>query len=273
MHIAVLQEEIKNIIKSSHPRTSLDFTFGAGGHSKIILENSDSKLIAMDRDTSTEKFALPLLEAYGDRFKFYMDISSHMHLYTTSVDFILGDLGLSQMQLKEHRGFSYKYDSPLDMQMGLHSKGSLHSFIRTLSEYKLGEILREYGEEPQWRRIANLIHEERNSIHTTFHLKEVILQVVKYNTNQALSRCFQAFRIFINEELSILRTTLQGAYDLLNDGGKLAIITFDSLHDRTVKTFFNKKLHNTQLLRPTEKEVINNSQSRSAILRIGTKIQ
>ena len=171
MHISVLPYEIKNLVKNlNNPVTSIDFTFGAGGHTKIILDNCSTNLIALDRDITTTKFAHEIKKIYGDRFNFYVDISHKLSMYTSSADFILGDLGLSQMQLRDPRGFSYKDNSDLDMQMGIESLGSLSNFLKTLSEYKIGEILREYGEEPQWRKIANSIIRHKRCIHTTTDL-------------------------------------------------------------------------------------------------------
>lgn len=275
MHIAVLPREITKLVKDIQINIGVDFTFGAGGHSKIILENmknQNGKLVSLDRDITTKQFALPLEKIYEKRFMFYVDISYNMDKYVDKIDFILGDLGLSQMQLNESRGFSYKTNSPLNMQMGVDSLGSLSSFITTLSEYKIGEILREYGEEHQWRKIAAEIHTHRRSIYTTHDLKSIIEKVVKKDLNKALSRCFQAFRIFINQEFLILDKTLKVAYELLNNGGTMAIITFHSLEDRIVKTFFKSHLKELQLIMPQEDEVESNPQSRSAKLRIGKKI-
>jgi 16S rRNA (cytosine1402-N4)-methyltransferase len=282
-HISVLTNEIKDLVKNfvdnnliKDTSYAIDFTFGAGGHSKIILDNwyKNGKLIAIDRDPFTENFATKIKEEYKERFDYYNDISSNMKKYIkNNVRFILGDLGLSQMQLNNKRGFAYKDDSFLDMQMGVESLGSLASFLKTLSPFKIGEILREYGEEPHWKKIANKIHEKKNTINTTGDLKEVIESILhKKEINKSLSRCFQAFRIFINGELSILENTLKNAYDLLEDGGIMAIITFHSLEDRIVKLFFKEYLYETKIIYPSEEEITINSQSRSAKLRVGKKI-
>jgi 16S rRNA (cytosine1402-N4)-methyltransferase len=274
MHISVLKEEIQTIVQKYKESINIavDFTFGGGGHSKIILDNSMGKVIAIDRDVTTEKFALSMKTIYKERFEYHVDISYNMNIYTKSADLILGDLGLSQMQLADSRGFAYKHNSPLDMQMGVDSLGSVCSFLRSLSEYKIGEILREYGEEPQWRKIAASIVANKNRINDTFALRNIINGVVKKDVNKALSRCFQAFRIFTNQELIILDKTLQTAYELLKIDGIMLIITFNSLEDRIVKTFFKKYLTNLQLINPTFKEINENPQSRSAKLRVGFKV-
>jgi len=272
MHISVFPQEIKNLVKNlNNPLLSIDFTFGGGGHTKIILDNCSTNVMALDRDVTTTPFADIIKNTYGDRFNFHVDISYRLKVYTNRADFILGDLGLSQMQLQNPRGFSYKDNSDLDMQMGVDSLGSLSNFLKSLSEYKIGEILREYGEEPQWRKISNAITNNRMAIHTTKDLKDLIAGVVKKDLNKALSRCFQAFRIFINQELLILDKTLEVAYEVLTKGGVLALITFHSLEDRIVKTFFKKNLIDLQLILPQEEEIMRNPSCRSAKLRIGVK--
>jgi 16S rRNA (cytosine1402-N4)-methyltransferase len=285
-HVSVLPNEIKDLIKNfvhnnlnnKFIPVAIDFTFGAGGHSKIILDNwyENGKIVAIDRDPYTEIFAKDIKEKYKNKFEYYNDISSNMAKYildNEKVKFILGDLGLSQMQLNNKRGFAYRDDSDLDMQMGVESLGSLSNFLKTLSAFKIGEILREYGEEPSWKKIANTINENKNNINTTGDLKKIIESIVhKKEINKSLSRCFQAFRIFINNELSILEDTLKNAYDLLDEGGMLAIITFHSLEDRIVKQFFKEFLYDTSIIYPSENEINLNSQSRSAKLRIGKKI-
>lgn len=286
-HISVLTNEIKNLVKNfvennnfekNHIPIAIDFTFGAGGHSKIILENwyKNGKLIGIDRDPFTETFGKKIKDEYGHKFDYYNDISTNMKNYINNnekVKFILGDLGLSQMQLNNKRGFAYKDDSFLDMQMGVESLGSLSNFLKTLSAFKIGEILREYGEEPCWKKIANTISEKKNTINTTTDLKKIIESIVhRKEINKSLSRCFQAFRIFINDELSILENTLKTAYDLLDNNCILAIITFHSLEDRIVKIFFKEYLYETKIIYPSEEEININSQSRSAKLRVGKKV-
>lgn len=282
MHIAVLQNEIKNIIidlyKKNKINNAIDFTFGAGGHSKIILENSSCSLIAIDRDPTTNRFTENIIKTYGNRFNYYNDVSNNIKKYSqeNSIDFILGDLGLSQMQLNEDRGFSYQSETFLNMQMGVGSLGSLDSFLKTLSEYKIGEIIRNYGEEASWRKIAKNIKEysSHNSIKTTLDLKNIIAECFPKNykfLNKTLSRCFQAFRIFINQELEILEETLNQIEKILKPGGMVAIITFHSLEDRIVKTFFKKHFNHSDFLIPTEEEISQNSQARSAKLRLGFK--
>jgi 16S rRNA (cytosine1402-N4)-methyltransferase len=289
MHISVLKNQINflikkqiNFINNENYFTAIDFTFGAGGHSQIILSNlnlENGKLIGIDRDPVTKIFAEKLKEKYQDQnFQYYNDISSNMKNYINEKDkvyFILGDLGLSQIQLNNPRGFAYKEDSILDMQMGVGSLGKLFTFIQETNVNKIGEILREYGEEPNWYKISLKIYKNRNEINTTFKLKEVILSALKLKPqeeNKCLSRCFQAFRIFINDEIEILIKTLKVAYDILEENGLLVIISFHSLEDKIVKMFFKQYLKEIEVIYPSEEEILENKQSRSATLRIGRKI-
>lgn len=273
-HIPVLPSQIQNLIKEHQPARVLDFTFGAGGHSRICLENSNCILTAFDRDGDTVQYSNKFKEQYGDRFHFYKDISSNIGLYVEKKqDFILGDLGLSQMQLASDRGFAYNKNSNLEMSMGVESLGALKDIIKNLGEEAIYNILMEYGEEPQSRRISRAIYLNRMKLNNSDDLKRVILDSL-YNhkeENKVLSRCFQAFRIYINQEISTLEKTLTIAYDLLNEGGVLAIITFHSLEDRAVKIFFKHKFKKSSLMVPTKDEMDKNSQSRSAKLRVGIK--
>lgn len=275
-HIAVLQEEIKNLVLKIQPNKALDFTFGGGTHSKIILENSHCTLLSMDRDPNINIFTDVIYKTYPKRFRFVNDVSYNMKQYVEEVDFILGDLGLSQIQLNSERGFAYNKNSKLDMSMGVDARGSLIDILPTLEEREIGEILREYGEEENWKKIAKNIYNRKSNIYTSEDLKLTIIQAINNtidnnNANKVLSRCFQAFRIYINKEITTLDKTLQVAYDVLKPGGTLAIITFNSLEDRAVKLFFKFKLKYNKLISPTEEEIEFNSQSRSAKLRIGTK--
>ena len=287
MHISVLKKEIDLLIKritmnknNFDNYKAIDFTFGGGGHSEIILSNwyQNGQLIAIDRDPVTEIYAKRLKEKYGQMFQYYNDISLNMRNFISNNDkvlFILGDLGLSQIQLKNKRGFAYKEDSNLDMQMGIGSLGNLFIFLQNTTLNKIGEILREYGEEPQWYKISIKIYENRHNLTTTFQLKKTILSAINLNykeENQCLSRCFQAFRIFINDEIEILIKTLKISYDTLMENGILGIITFHSLEDRIVKNFFKKYLKEIEIIYPSEEEILINKQSRSATLRVGKKI-
>lgn len=273
-HISVLPNEIKDLILKQKPQKAVDFTFGAGGHSRIILDNSNCSLIAFDRDASTKYFADKMQSIYKDRFQFYNDISANLHHHVKEKqDFIMGDLGLSQMQLASDRGFAYSKNSSLEMNMGVESLGTLKDVIKTLSEEDIYYILAEYGEEPQARKISKAIHMQRMWLDNSEDLKRVILNNIRNHQeeNKVLSRCFQAFRIYINREIAVLEKTLTLAFDLLNPSGMLAIITFHSLEDRAVKIFFKQKFKNHSLILPKEEEIEANSQSRSAKLRVGIK--
>jgi 16S rRNA (cytosine1402-N4)-methyltransferase len=273
-HISVLPNEIKDLVIRYSPVRAIDFTFGAGGHSRIILENSNCVLNAFDRDETTKVYANELKEKYKERFFFHNDVSLNLQSYiSNNQNFILGDLGLSQMQLASDRGFAYNKNSDLQMSMGVGSLGDLKTILKNLTEEKIYEILMEYGEEPNSKSISRAIYIERNHINTSDELKKIVLSCIKrkIEENSTLSRCFQAFRIYINEEIYILEKTLQIAYNNLEKNGILAIITFHSLEDRAVKIFFKHKFKKNFLVVPTNEEMAGNNQSRSAKLRYGIK--
>ncbi|OED45571.1 16S rRNA (cytosine(1402)-N(4))-methyltransferase [Rickettsiales bacterium (ex Bugula neritina AB1)] len=275
-HICVLKSEITEIIKEISPKFSLDFTFGAGGHTKIILNNSSSIVYGFDRDITTKKFANHLQQEYQNRFFYINDISSNVNEYNyiKNIDFILSDLGLSQMQLKSNRGFSYLRNEELDMQMGIKSLGKISHIINNINEYKLQEILRLYSEDKHWKKITKSIIEERQKyyISTTFQLKDIINKVVgNKNLYKSLSRCFQALRIYTNNEIFILQETLEKSFNILNKGGCMAFIGFHSIENKIIKNFFKIYLKNIKTFSPTSEEIDSNSQSRSAFMRIGVK--
>lgn len=272
-HIPVLQKEVTEIVKILSPKISIDFTFGAGGHTKIILNNSNSTVFSFDRDISTKKFADHITEK---RFFYINDVSSNIDKYNDikHVDFILADLGLSQMQLTESRGFSYLTDDELNMQMGVESLGKISSLINSMSEYKLQQIIRIYGEDKQWKKITNAIIEARKkkNIITTFQLKDIIKNAIgDYHLYKTLSRCFQALRMYTNNEINILQDTLNKSLKILNNHGCMAFIGFHSIENKIIKDFFKTHLNNIKIFSPTEEEISMNPQSRSALLRIGFK--
>lgn len=272
-HIAVLQKEIAEIVHSLSPKVSVDFTFGAGGHTKIILDNSNSFVFGFDRDITTQNFANHINEK---RFSYINDVSSNIDKYSNikNVDFILADLGLSQMQLTASRGFSYLTDDELNMQMGIESLGKISSLINSISEYKLQQIIRVYGEDKQWKKITNAIIEARKKkdITTTFQLRDIIRNAIgDYHLYKTLSRCFQALRIYTNNEINILQDTLHKSLKILNNNGCMAFMGFHSIENKIIKDFFKMHLNNIKIFSPTKEEIAINPQSRSVLLRIGFK--
>ena len=296
-HIPVLLKEVLMHLECSNAGTYLDGTFGAGGYTKAILNsNLNNKVISFDRDPDTFKTAEKVKEAFLDRFSFVQDCFSNMANYVQEkLDGIVLDLGVSSMQIDEReRGFSFRFDGPLDMRMaqtGLSAK----DVVNTFSEKELADILYKYGEERASRRIASHIVKcrKKEEISTTLQLAEIIHQVMpkpKDGSDSAM-RSFQALRIFVNDELGELERALEVSKSLLKVGGRLVVVTFHSLEDRIVKNFLiqnsdlkpNQNRHEVSFVMeqetpffkvitkkavlPTAEELAYNSRSHSAKLR------
>ncbi len=303
-HIPVLLNEAIDALQVHPNHTYLDGTFGRGSHSRAILDRlqGTGALIAFDKDKAAFDYAQEhfkdnnffcVQESFAKMKQCIHNDFSHM----TPIRGVLFDLGVSSPQLDDaRRGFSFMKDGPLDMRMN-------HQIAMTASEWLMEAdvsdikyVLKVYGEEKFATRIARAIVEQRKEtpITTTLQLAKLIEDAVpvKDKYKHPATRSFQAIRIHINEELSDLETGLQSAYDLLEPGGRLAVISFHSLEDRIVKRYFKKMsrgdefpadLPITQDLiqpklkligrakKPTQEEVEKNPRSRSAILRVAEK--
>ena len=247
-HKPVLYDEvIENIITD---KDYVDCTLGGGGHTQGILENSskNSKVIAIDQDIEAIEFAKKRLENY-DNFKVFQDnfknIDTVVYLAGfEKVDRILMDIGVSSNQLDNaKRGFSYRFCAKLDMRMDKSLKLSAYDVVNTFSEKEIADIIYKYGEEPKSRKIARNIVEYRKNkkIETTTELAEIVIKSIgKSMKRHPAKRTFQAIRIFVNKELEVLTQTLDKAVNLLNDRGRLLVITFHSLEDRIVKEKFRE---------------------------------
>lgn len=248
-HIPVLyQEVIDNLIKDKNG-VYVDCTLGGGGHSEGILENIDGNLIAMDQDDQAIEFASKRLEKFSGRFQIFRDNFKNIEtvIYMAGynkVDGILMDIGVSSKQLDDpKRGFSYRFDEKLDMRMDRRQEKSAYHVVNEYSEEKLAKIIYEYGEDRFAKKIARTIVEKRaeKKIETTDDLVKVIHGAVRTKSvRQNAKRVFQAIRIEVNDELEVLKETIEIAVDLLKKGGRLAIITFHSLEDRIVKEKFRE---------------------------------
>lgn len=307
IHNSVLMKETLKGLNVRDNLTYVDTTFGFGGISKNILQKSQCKLIALDRDPDVVTKAGELLELYKSRFQFIFGKFGNLNEYLKkkNINFISGgivaDLGVSSMQLDNpERGFSFNQNAPLDMRMskeGLSAK----EVINTLSEEKLSKIFWEYGEEKNSRKIArNIIENRKNkTISTTFDLVKIINKSNKKNKYQKThpaTKVFQSLRIFINEELEELKKLISVAEKILMPGARLAIISFHSLEDRVVKISFNKmtgnisnlnrhlpsiekgkvikfKKINKRVTRPELHEIKKNPRSRSARLRVLERLE
>lgn len=256
----------------------LDGTFGAGGHSREARKRLGdmARIIALDQDPAVAR-ANPDFEIRTLNFR-------HLDKVGEKPDAILLDIGFSSDQLESGRGFSFLKDEPLDMRMS--QKGHTASdILNSWDESAIELILRGFGEERYSQRIARAIVEKRENepFERTTDLVETIEAAVpqKYLHGKIhpATRTFQALRIAVNEELAALEEGLQKGFEILNPGGRLAVITFHSLEDRIVKNFFRElaaegrgELQNKKPIVPSENETTDNPRSRSAKLRIIKKI-
>ncbi len=290
MHQPVLLNEVINYLNPNPGENFIDCTVGAGGHSLAILEkNSPGKVLAIDWDKeSLQLLKLKVndrLTLVNNNFKNLKQIVKEYNFYP--VNGILFDLGLSSWQIEESgRGFSFKKDENLDMRfqpaarLPARQGETVQEIINKWPEQSLMEVFWKYGEERYGRRIAKRIVEERKrqSIKTTFQLKDVIEKAIPYRwrADRVLARIFQSLRIVVNDELENLKQGIEQAAEILMPGGRLVVISFHSLEDRIVKNFFkeNKSLK-TLIKKPimaNEEEIKKNPRSRSAKLRAAIKL-
>jgi 16S rRNA (cytosine1402-N4)-methyltransferase len=298
-HIPVMLDECLNGLNIKPDGIYLDLTYGGGGHSKEIVKRLSSKghLYGFDQDMDAMAGAMT-----DERFTFvrsnFRFIKNWMQYYgVEKVDGILADLGVSSHHLDEaSRGFSFRYDAPLDMRMNQKGKLSAKEIIAEYSEEQLADILYLYGELKQSRRIASAIVKARSKgdIQTTGQLAETIGPLLGYDREKKdLARVFQALRIEVNGEMKVLKQMLDNATDILAPKGRLVIMTYHSLEDRIVKNhikgnnkakdttnvqemIFGKadtvlKSINKGVITATAEELNSNPRSRSAKLRIAEK--
>jgi 16S rRNA (cytosine1402-N4)-methyltransferase len=245
-HIPVLAQEALHYLSPHDGGIYIDGTFGAGGYSRAILAAANCRVIGIDRDQSAIARGFDLVEEANGRLTLVEDRFSSLDDVARSaghdsVDGVVLDIGVSSMQLDEaHRGFSFRYDAPLDMRMSKDGP-SAADLVATASERNLAAIIATLGEERFARGIARAIVRARGEqpIATTKDLVGIIERVVHARPGaiHPATRTFQALRIFINEELLELATALSAAERILKPGGKLVAVSFHSLEDRIVKTF------------------------------------
>lgn len=251
-HVPIMVSEVLTLLEPSRGGFFVDGTLGGGGHAEAVLSAmpKTGRLFGIDRDDEALKAAGARLARFGDRFtaikgNFFdmKDLLSARGVF--KVDGILLDLGVSSHQLDaRERGFSYKAEAPLDMRMDQSAPLSAKTVVNTWSEAELRRIFYEYGEEKFSGRIAARIVERRKEqpIETTTELAELIKGAIpakfRNEPQHPARRCFQAIRIAVNGELDGLYDAIVSAHDLLNPGGRLAVLTFHSLEDRIVKNAF-----------------------------------
>jgi len=297
-HRPVLLHESLEGLAINPNGTYVDVTFGGGGHSRAILEQlgEKGKLIAFDQDEDAEANIIsdPRFILIRQNFRF---LKNFLRLHNAiPVDGILADLGISSHQIDEpQRGFSTRFDGPLDMRMNRSATTSAEEVINTYDEHQLRKMFREFGDVDNASRLANIIvtGREEHSIRSIAELKELIAPCTpKGKEFQYLAKVFQALRIEINNEMDALKELLQQAAEVLKPEGRIVVIAYHSLEDRLVKNFFrtgnfegeNEKDFFGNLIRPLEpvnrkpivpgeEELKENNRARSAKLRIAQNPQ
>lgn len=247
-------EEVLRLLAPRPGETVVDCTFGAGGHARALTAKLGpaGTYIAIDQDPEAIGWFEDLADDVDCAMRFergnFADVLARLADEGVRADMILMDLGLSSMQVDQpHRGFSYSRQAPLDMRMDPSRDRSAADLVADASEQELAQIIRAYGEERYARQIARAIVRRRAQapITTTGDLVEVVRQAVPtpalFAGGHPAKRVFQALRIAVNEELDVLERGLEGAFDVLAPGGRLAVIAFHSLEDRMVKRFMRAR--------------------------------
>jgi 16S rRNA (cytosine1402-N4)-methyltransferase len=296
-HVPVLLHESIDGLAIKSGGIYVDVTFGGGGHSKEILRRLDGKahLYSFDQDPDAEKNIVN-----DDRFTFvrsnFRYLKNWMRYYGVDhIDGLLADLGVSSHHFDdETRGFSFRFDAPLDMRMNKRAGATAADILNTYDEEQLADIFYIYGELKNARKIASVIVKMRNDkkIETTGDLMSATEKLFqREREKKEMAKMFQALRIEVNHEMDALKEMLNGAKDLLGEGGRLSVITYHSLEDRIVKNmmkagnvegkikqdFFGRieapfRLINNKVIVPSDEEQQQNPRSRSAKLRIAEKI-
>lgn len=295
-HVPVLLEESVGGLDIKHDGTYVDVTFGGGGHSRRILQELDGggHLYSFDQDADAEKNVSP-----QDNFTFvrsnFRYLKNWMRYYgVEGLDGLLADLGVSSHHFDdETRGFSFRFDAPLDMRMNKRGGENAADLVNERSEEELADMFYLYGELKNSRRIAKAIAKarEQKPILTTQDLMDATLPLFpKERGKKDMARMFQALRIVVNHEMTALKEMLASATELLKPGGRLSVITYHSLEDRIVKNFMKAgnaegkttqdffgrveipfRLVNNKVIVPSDEEQQVNPRSRSAKLRIAEK--
>ncbi len=306
-HYPVMLPEVLAALSPKDGGVYVDGTFGAGGYTRAILESANCTVYAIDRDDNARITADGFDDEYGDRFNFlrgcFGDVKSLLQAVGVErVDGFVLDVGVSSMQIDEaERGFSFRFDGPLDMRMDMKSDGQTAAdIVNTYEQDALANVIYEYGGERKSRRIARKIIElrEEKPFERTLELADAVRSVVPRTHKDKIdpaTRTFQALRIAVNDELGELDRALDVSEDILSEDGRLVVVAFHSLEDGRVKRFLKEK-SNTQAkgsrhlpqsvtsdvepiftlvsrkaIKPSDKEVSENPRSRSARLRAGIR--
>lgn len=310
-HVTVLLNEAVAGLNIHPDGTYVDATLGGGGHSAAILNQlTTGHLYSFDQDQTAIKYNRQHLKSFIDDGRSILIEDNFRNLKTAllqngvqAVDGIIYDLGVSSPQFDDaQRGFSYKLDAPLDMRMNQQQSLSAMNVVNEWPYEKLVKILYRYGEERFAKQIARKIERRRESkpIKTTFELVDVIKEAIpaaaRRHGGHPAKKSFQAIRIAVNDELGALEDSLEQALEMLNVGGRISVITFQSLEDRLVKTMFHEKvsladelppglpvippemqpkykLINKKPILPSDAELANNHRAHSAKLRVIERIK
>jgi 16S rRNA (cytosine1402-N4)-methyltransferase len=302
-HDTVLLQEAVEALQVKPDGVYVDGTFGRGGHSRLILEKlgAHGRLIALDKDpaaiTVAQAISDPRFQAVHSGFARMAEVLHE--LSAGKADGVLLDLGVSSPQLDdEQRGFSFRFDAPLDMRMDTSSGQTAAQWLASVDEGLLGEVIRDYGEERFAKQIARAIVAARQEqpIVTTQQLSQIVAKAVR--TREAgknpATRTFQAIRIYLNHELEELAHILPQCMDSLKPEGRLVVISFHSLEDRLVKRFMRDMAQGDKLprnlpirdadvpqgrlrligraVRATQQEVAANPRARSAVMRVAERL-
>lgn len=308
LHQSVLLEETLRVLQAQENEMFADATLGMGGHTQAILETAKNiRVIGIDQDMEAIGFAKERLKNFGERFQVYHANFSEIkevlrEAEIEKVDGILADLGVSSLQFDSaERGFSFRFDAPLDMRMNADDEmETAAELLENLTEEEIANIIYNFGEERASRKIARWIVEKRKSgepIKTTKQLADLVQRAIgrgKKDKVHPATRTFQALRIAVNRELDILEDFIRDAVDVLKKDGRLAVITFHSLEDRIVKQTFQKlsgkcfcppriprcvcgaekkiEILTRKPIVPNESEIEENPRARSAKLRACLKL-
>jgi 16S rRNA (cytosine1402-N4)-methyltransferase len=306
-HVPVLAEEVRDLLALKPGETLIDATFGAGGHTSLLADDlqGHGKVIAIDRDPGARDYFERFRRRARVQARFlrgdFAVVLEQLGANGVRADAILMDLGVSSMQLdRPERGFSYAVDAPLDMRMDPSSEPSARDLVNEADERELERVFRRYGEERYARQIARAIVRRRRQrpFERTGDLVETIKAAIpapaRFGDGHPAKRVFQALRIAVNDELAALGHALPAALEMLRPGGRIAVISFHSLEDRIVKTFFREqergcvcppefpvcvcghepalRVLTRKIVRPTPEEVAANPRASSAKLRAAQKV-
>lgn len=315
-HYPVMLAEMVDYMNVKDGGLYLDCTFGAGGYSRAILQSKNCVVVALDQDPSVREYAQELAKDFPDNFIFIKgnfadaarllksnsNILNNKYLQSRDhieFDGIVLDLGVSSMQLDQgKRGFSFQEDGNLDMRMSMDGL-SAADFINNAQEEEIADVIYQYGDEHESRRIAKAIVNYRleKNIDTTLELAKIIRSAKRKKSGKIdpSTKSFQAIRIHVNSELDSLKGFLRSSREMLSDNGRLVVVSFHSLEDSIVKLFFKNnaekkiarskyaspaarqegkwlKLISNKVIAPTDEEVRENIRSRSAKMRVAEKL-